>query len=247
LLREILLSDAEERLRASWDPSVHLQETVRAIEELDATLNLLGERLESWSRRDVRDAGLDEVGSTATLATQLAEGRATTDPSLGPVDPAVEEARATLARLYLEVLRSRNRLESSLAEAMPRRAPNLTALLGPTLAARLIAQAGGLDRLARLPASTVQVLGAENAFFEHLRGRGPPPRHGLLFLHPDIQGRPRRDRGKLARALAGKTSIAARLDREGSPLRPELLAEFRARSEAVRQQGKRSAKRPPRR
>ncbi|MCI4348150.1 MAG: hypothetical protein L3J97_05995, partial [Thermoplasmata archaeon] len=84
-----------------------------------------------------------------------------------------------------------------------------------------------------------QVLGAERAFFEHLRGRAPPPRHGLLFLHPDIQSASRRARGKLARALAGKVAIAARLDREGRPLRPDLVNSFKHRTEEVRSLGPR--------
>jgi len=103
-----------------------------------------------------------------------------------------------------------------------------------------VAQAGGLDRLARLPASTVQVLGAERAFFEHLRGRAPPPRHGLLFLHPQIQSAPKSVRGKLARALAGKVAIAARRDREGSPVLPELKTAFERREAELRaRRGKR--------
>ncbi|MCI4340676.1 MAG: ATP-binding protein, partial [Thermoplasmata archaeon] len=124
---------------------------------------------------------------------------------------------------------------------------NISALLGPLLAARMLAQAGGLDRLARLPASTIQVLGAEKAFFEHLRGRAPPPRHGLLFLHPSIQGAPRRLRGKLARALAGKVAIAARIDREGGALRPELGASYDARAKAVKTMGTGAGRTRPKR
>ena len=110
--------------------------------------------------------------------------------------------------------------------AVPEKTPNLSALLGPDLAARLMAQARGLDRLARLPASTIQVLGAERAFFEHLRGNAAPPRHGLLFLHPAIQSASRYERGKLSRTLAGKVAIAARLDRAGRPVDPSLLRAF---------------------
>jgi nucleolar protein 56 len=98
----------------------------------------------------------------------------------------------------------------------------------------MVSQAGGLDRLARLPASTIQVLGAERAFFEHLRGKAPPPRHGWLFLHPDIQGAPKRLRGKLARGLAGKVAIAARMDQQGAPLRPDLAEAFQRRSKEIR-------------
>ncbi|MCI4322253.1 MAG: ATP-binding protein, partial [Thermoplasmata archaeon] len=152
--------------------------------------------------------------------------------------------RRGLAALYLAAEENRGALERSLEAAVPRRAPNLAALLGPLLAARMIAQAGGLERLGRLPASTIQVLGAERAFFEHLRGRAPPPRHGLLFLHPTIQGAPKRLRGKLARALAGKAAIAARRDVQGSPNLPALAAAYASRAADVRKIPSREHRRP---
>lgn len=72
--------------------------------------------------------------------------------------------------------------------------------------------AGGLERLARLPASTIQVLGAEKALFRFLKtGRGSP-KHGVIFQHPLIHTAPKWQRGKIARALATKISIAARID-----------------------------------
>ncbi|HKS59804.1 MAG TPA: pre-mRNA processing ribonucleoprotein, partial [Thermoplasmata archaeon] len=218
--RILILEAAEELLQKSWDPSVLVEQAVRAIEELTSTENLLSERLEEWEARRAPPS---------------------TDP--GPeslVEPEVEAAREQLEALRLQVSATRGALEGAVERAMPHRAPNMVRLLGPLLAARLISLAGGLQRLARLPASTVQVLGAERAFFEHLRGRAPPPRHGLLFLHPSIQGASRSRRGPLARALAGKVSIAARLDAAGSAVRPELLEGFEARVREIES-------RPPRR
>ena len=234
--RALFLETAEAALRSSWDPSIHVEEAVRTMTDLDEVHNLLGERLVSWAGRDLSGEG-DE--GPEGWAKSLDEGVVGPDPDLAPEEPELVEARRQLARLYTAVGDVRSALEAAVTEAVPRRTPNVSALLGPLLAARLISQAGGLDRLARLPASTVQVLGAEKAFFEHLRGRAPPPRHGLLFLHPTIQGAPRRLRGKLARALAGKVSIAARLDQAGAPLRPDLKAAYDARQGEVRAQGAR--------
>jgi nucleolar protein 56 len=229
LLAVALLKDAERSLEESWDPSVHVQEAVRAASDLDRVRNLIGERLGSWASRDFPDI---DPGDHAKAARAAAEG--TSRPGLGPADPGLLEARRRLAEVYRAVADARRALEDAVAASSPARTPNLTALLGPELAARLVAQAGGLDRLARLPSSTVQVLGAERAFFEHLRGRAPPPRHGLLFLHPAIQSSPRSERGKLARALAGKVAIAARLDHGGAPVNPSLSAAFEARRAQVR-------------
>ncbi|HEY6237924.1 MAG TPA: hypothetical protein VIZ68_01905 [Thermoplasmata archaeon] len=252
LRREAMLALADEALRASWDPSIHVEEAIRSIEDLDAVRNSVGERLVSWASRDVIDATDEGPGSAEALARTLLGPDPATDRALGPTEPELVRGRQALAELYQQVGRVRAELERSVEGAMPRRAPNVVALLGPLLSAKILSLAGGLDRLARLPASTIQVLGAERAFFEHLRGRASPPRHGILFLHPVIQGAPRRQRGKLARALAGKVAIAARLDQAGSPVRAELLTSFEARTNSVRAarptaapKARRSGSRPP--
>ncbi|MGC9107301.1 MAG: hypothetical protein ACP5IE_03810 [Infirmifilum sp.] len=70
-------------------------------------------------------------------------------------------------------------------------APNIKELVGPLLGARSIALAGGLNKLALMPSSTIQVLGAEKALFRALRSRGKPPKHGVIFQYPEIFKAPR--------------------------------------------------------
>jgi nucleolar protein 56 len=229
-LRDLALVRAEADLEREWDPTVHIQEAIHALQDLEELSNTLGERLASWASRD-RNPGEETGSGHRRLAEELREGGAPEGETT--IDPALRASRSSLAELYLALDRVERELESALTEAVPREAPNLCALLGPLLAARLIDKAGSLERLARLPASTIQVLGAERAFFEHLRGRAPPPRHGLLFLHPRIHSAPRSRRGPLARALAGKVAIAARLDRAGRPVEPSLRAAFEARAAEV--------------
>ena len=228
-LSKALLADAERALAAAWDPSIHVQEAVRAGADLDRVRNLIGERLGSWVSHDFPEI---DPGDHTEAARTAVDG--TSRAALGPADPGLLEARRRLGELYRAVADARRALQDAVTATSPVRTPNLTALLGPELAARMVAQAGGLDRLARLPSSTIQVLGAERAFFEHLRGRAPPPRHGLLFVHPAIQSASRAERGKLARALAGKAAIAARLDHAGAPVDPALSAAFEARRAQVR-------------
>lgn len=227
--REYLIGVAEESLAASWDPSIHVEEAVRAARDLDRAANLVGERLASWVSRDTPETDATDADGAARLALEEAAPSA-----LAPVDPALREARQTLARLYRSLRDARAELDAAVAASVPSRTPNLHHLLGPELTGLLLAQAGGLDRLARLPASTIQVLGAERAFFAHLRGRAPPPRHGLLFLFPAIQSAPRRDRGKLARTLAGKVAIAARMDARGAEVDPTLREAFDRREAGLR-------------
>ena len=94
----------------------------------------------------------------------------------------------------------------------------------------LCVEAHGRLRLARLPAGTVQVLGAEKAFFSHLRSGTAPPKHGHIFMHPWISRSPRWVRGKIARMLAAKISIAARVDAfQGTPLGQEDVDEIEAK------------------
>lgn len=236
-LRAALLADAERALAESWDPSIHVEEAVRAEADLDRVRNLVGERLGSWASRDAPE--LDPGDHDAAVAAAMAEAGAR---ELGPGDPGLLAARRSLAELYRAVEATHRALAEAIAASVPRRTPNLNALLGPDLSARLLSRAGGLDRLARLPSSTIQVLGAERAFFEHLRGRAPPPRHGEIFLHPALQSAPRNERGKLARALAGKIAIAARLDQAGAAIDPSLGAAFdRRRAELSDRRSKGSA------
>jgi nucleolar protein 56 len=107
-------------------------------------------------------------------------------------------------------------------------------MAGPILAARLISLAGGLESLAKMPSGTVQVLGAEEALFAHLRGHAPSPKHGVIFTHEFVSGTRPDDRGSAARALAGKLAIAARIDHYAGDLRPEIHEDLRERMETIR-------------
>jgi len=91
-------------------------------------------------------------------------------------------------------------------------APNVSAIAGPTLAAKLIEKAGGIKRMAMMPSSTLQILGAEKALFRAVKTHAKPPKHGLIFQHPYVNAAPRGLRGLRARHLAAKLSIAARAD-----------------------------------
>jgi nucleolar protein 56 len=129
----------------------------------------------------------------------------------------------TLCRIYDD----REITESYISELSDEVAPNMCKLLGSSLAARLISSAGGLDRLASLPSSTLQLLGAEKAMFRHLRSGKRPPKHGMIFQHPEIHRAPYWQRGNISRALAGKALIAAKVDNyKGEFIGGMLLDDF---------------------
>merc|ERR1712063_222963 len=103
-------------------------------------------------------------------------------------------------------------LHAYLSKKMGAVAPNLAALIGDQVGARLIAHAGSLTNLAKYPASTVQILGAEKALFRALKTRGNTPKYGLIF-HSSFIGRAgARDKGRVSRFLANKCSMASRID-----------------------------------
>jgi nucleolar protein 56 len=123
----------------------------------------------------------------------------------------------------LDLFKLREQAEKYLEEIMKETAPNMSFLMGATLSAKLISLAGGLDRLAMMPASTLQVLGAEKALFRSLKTGARPPKHGIIFQYASIHQAPRWQRGKIARALSGKLSIAARIDAFKGEFRGEVL------------------------
>jgi nucleolar protein 56 len=119
----------------------------------------------------------------------------------------------------------RTRLAGEISERAAAVLPNCAALVGGLVAARIMTLAGGLSRLSRLPASSIQVLGARGALFSHLTRRTPPPKHGIIFQHQRVHNAPRDTRGKVARVLAGRLAIAARMDHHRGALDPGFIDE----------------------
>jgi nucleolar protein 56 len=139
----------------------------------------------------------------------------------------IESAAEKLSR----DLEHREELEDYIAELCEEEMPNLSKLLEPVLAAKLVSLSGSLEDLAQSPASTIQMLGAEQALFRHLSGQGSSPKHGVLFEHRFVRTLPEDKRGKMARFLANKAAIAARMDlygdkQQGEELRQEAQEKF---------------------
>jgi nucleolar protein 56 len=127
----------------------------------------------------------------------------------------VEEDMANVgvfAQRVLTLVGMRERLQSYLVDRMNNIAPNLSALVNEQIAARLISQAGSLTSLAKYPASTVQILGAEKALFRALKTRGKTPKYGLIYHTTFIGKSTGQNKGRISRYLANKCSLASRLD-----------------------------------
>ena len=106
----------------------------------------------------------------------------------------------------------RQELEDYLEDLMKKSAPNINALIGSLIGAKLLAKAGGLQKLAYMPASRIQLLGAEKALYRFLKTGEKRPKHGLIFQWNQIRSAKPFHRGNIARIVAGKIGIAAKVD-----------------------------------
>jgi nucleolar protein 56 len=207
----------QERERADDSQLVH---AVRAMDDCTRTANELAERVAEWSGTLFDDVDPGVEGARAVAAWE-------------PTDPTEAQA-VSVAERVVALADEADDLRVFVERQAPAVAPNLAAMAGPVLAARLIALAGGLESLAKKPSGTVQVLGAEDALFAHLRGHGSSPKHGVIYTHEYVHGTHPEDRGSAARALAGKLTLAARVDHYSGEVKPELQAELDERIATIR-------------
>ena len=162
-----------------------------------------GSRKNSHSIEEMR-AALGEKADSIQKAAADSIGR---DPSLEEY-----EAMKSIAESQLALQGLQERLDAYLKESATKLMPNITYLVEYKIAAELLAKAGSLKRLAMLPASTVQLLGAEKSLFKHIKFGTRPPKYGILYKLPAIQGAGKHNGGRLARMYATKISIAAKAD-----------------------------------
>jgi nucleolar protein 56 len=211
-LHNVSLSLTKEYVRKSSEKKDKLiVESVRALDEIDQVLNILSERLREWYSLYAPE--LDKkVSDNYAYAQKVYQGAAPKDSMGAHLEPKDDEAIREFAKRIIDLFEERKFLEGYITEETAKIAPNLTSLLGAVLSARLMSSAGGMEELARLPSSTIQVLGAEKALFRHLRTGAKPPKHGLIFQHPLVNRAPKKARGKISRSLAAKIAILSRVD-----------------------------------
>lgn len=219
LLRDVALGLVKRKLKSLATVESNVLQMIEALDDLDQTANLLDERLYEWSLLHRDDLARDK-----DLAKALT-GR-------GPM--------GDLATAIMNLKASRQQIEEALSQSIQTIAPNLSSLAGPLLAARLMSRAGSLERLSQMPSSAIQLIGAEKSLFKHLKGKAPSPKHGLIYRHPAILKAPKKQRGRLARALSGKLAIAARIDYHSGVIWPELKETLDNRLSEIRRSGKRT-------
>jgi nucleolar protein 56 len=237
-----------------------IAQAIQTLDDLDKAINLFMGRVREWYgiHFPELDRLLDKHETYARLVLNLGSKDSFTAEKLEkeevPKSKAEQIVKAAetsmgadltetdmtqirdLCKNVISLYQLRQTLENYLDKAMEEVAPNTKAIVGSLLGARLIALAGGLTNLARRPASTIQVLGAEKALFRSLKTGARPPKHGILFQHTYLHEAKKWHRGKIARALAGKLAIAARIDAFGGRyIGEELKADIEKRIEEIRE------------
>ena len=227
--------------QAAGDGDRRLEHLVHSVDELRSAWTTMESRVVEWAGLFLIDLDLDSERKSISKAVASSENFSTLVSNLelnNPLlSPSNEEWTAIQGSAVIAVEMSTriNEAETAIRKQVEDYLPSLSLLLGPLLAARLCVAAHGRSRLARLPSSTVQVLGAEKAFFAHLRTGSPPPKHGMIFQHPWISRSPRWIRGKISRMLAGKASIAVRIDEHGgTPWTQENISEVEKSVNSIR-------------
>lgn len=200
-----------------------VMQAVGVVDELDKTMNTLSERLAEWYGLHFPEARrvIHSQEKFAEIVARYGGRGAVKDKKLAKfieksvgMDFSGEDVKAVqdYSKTILELHKTREGLVKYLDGAVGGVAPNMTALAGSLMAARLLALAGGLEKISKLPSSTIQLLGAEKALFRHLRGGGKSPKYGIIFGHPHIQNAPKNLKGRVARLIASKLALAARFD-----------------------------------
>ena len=237
---------------------LHLVQAVNTLDEIDEIINTIGTRIREWYglhfpeldyllqniityANIVRDAGPRE-NITKELLSQLEVPekkieliqQAISKSQGGNLTVESSESLKILASEVIKLSELRTNLSSTVENLMETLAPNLKNILTAIIGARLISKAGSLLRLAQMPSSTIQIIGAEKALFRALKTGTRPPKHGLIFQHPSVNSAPKWQRGKIARALSSKIAIAVRIDvyRKGA-LDNSLLDKLTKRIETI--------------
>lgn len=214
-------------------------QSVSALSDLDRILNTMSERLREWYGLHYPELDVKDHEKFVERIVKFGN-RKNFENFKGSMGNEFNEADIEMIQSYATSLKNlyvlQSDIEKYLGKSVPEEMPNLNALLGSTLTARVLALAGSLERLAKMPSSSIQLLGAEKSLFRFLKDKKVknPPKFGLLFTHPDISNSKRELQGKVARLLSSKLTIAARADfYSKTDMSEKLLTDYKKKLEKI--------------
>ena len=236
----------EQIKQSSQEEDKLLIQAINSVDDIDESISKLVERIRDWYT--IYFPEMDTIGNNETYIKLIAlsENREDImenfkDQFSEDIDYSsgadIEEDDLEMLKSFAESIyslqKSRKELETYIDSKMEAIAPNLRDLLGATLGAKLIAHIGSIKRLATYPASVIQIMGAEKAIFRHLKTGERPPKHGLIFQHPSVRGAKWWNRGKIARNLALKITLAVRKDVFSGEYDPSIAEDYLKKVEQI--------------
>ncbi len=237
-LRDIVIQFTKKALSESVSDDNLIIQASSSIGDINKAISLLIKRVREWYElycpEASRQIGSHEEFVNAILGKSKDEllREFMVKDAMGA---NLEKADIRMILAFAEDVKLIYGMRKSLSEyvetLMKRHCPNVAAVAGPSTGAELIAEAGSLQRLAMLPSSTIQLLGAEHELFKHLKDKKQrPPKVGVLHSHPLVTSADKRKQGRVAKILADKISIAARVDFfKGAFVGDRLLEEVKER------------------
>ena len=215
-------------------------QAINGIDEIDKVANTMSKRLREWYElynpeisHQVEDhERFVKLTLTKSKEELLAEAETSAEETMGAnLEQEDIDAILQMARGIDSLYELRRNQSDYITKAMKKNYPNITAIAGALIGAKLLSIAGSIRRMAMLPASTIQLLGAEKALFRHMTTGAKPPKFGVIINHPLVTKAKKPDKGRVARSLADKISLGAKIDFfkgefKGDDLRKELEARF---------------------
>ena len=173
-------------------------------------VNLIEQRKKLIENKDELKPKLDEITLDPEISKQII------DSALISMGSDISQVDLLNIKYFSDrvdnLIKYREKLSNYLREKTQNLAPNTSALVGETVTARLISHSGSLSTLAKYPASTIQILGAEKALFRALKTRSATPKYGLLYHSSFIGKAKMKNKGKISRYLANKLAMCSRID-----------------------------------
>ena len=227
--REKALVDVKRKVKESVDKDLMIINAINNIEELEKTFNSLTSRVREWF--SLKNPEFEKsVEDNQRFIDKILSDELDSSEMGAVLDKSDDEAILSLVLLSKGILKTKKFLEDYLVRVMNNHCLNLLSLAGPTIGAKLLREAGSLKKLSMTQSGTIQLLGAEKALFRHIKTGARPPKYGFIVNHQVVSGAKVSERGKAARALADKLSVAARLDFfKGDFLGDKFLEELKLR------------------
>ncbi|HIQ51253.1 MAG TPA: hypothetical protein EYH54_04745 [Nautiliaceae bacterium] len=213
-VREIVLKQTAKKLRDSISEDQKIISIIALVKDLDKIINILTERLREFYGLYVPELAKEEnIIDLIKLDKEKALASYGIKESVGiDFDKDDLETLKLITQRLEELIEMRKKFLEYIDKKIKRLLPNFSYLATVKLAADFLEHSGSIEKLSKYPSSTIQVLGAEKALFLHLMKGTKPPKYGILYNHPLIKKVPQKQKGKAARALANKLSIAVKVD-----------------------------------